>query len=229
MKKVAAIIITVLMLANGSTLRAEIITIAIEATVDWVDDPCNVFEGNITPGDIVTGTYKYDSETSDSNPLSTVGHYWHYDSPFGVSLSVGGFDFRNDPCNVNFVIGITNDHGPLERDGYVLQSYYNLPLSNGVPVGHISWQLDDDSGQALSSIELPITAPILSDWDQPFGLSFETQRQFFVRSYVTSAVVIPEPVSIIAFGYAFMVLRKHGPGKHRQTVSLDLYEGGNKL
>ena len=227
MKKVAAIIITVLMLANGSTMRAEIITIAIEATVDWVNDPCDVFEGNITPGDIVMGRYMYDSDTANSSATPTGGSYWHYDSPFGISLNVGGFEFRTDPENVNFLVGIANDHGPLKYDSYVLQSYYNLPLSNGVPVGHISWQLDDPSGQALSSIELPITAPVLSDWDQPFGLYFETQRQFFIRSYVTSAVVIPEPVSIIAFGYAFIVMRKHGARK--QTVSLDLYEGGNKL
>jgi len=197
----------VLLLMNGSPAGAEIITIAIEATVDLVDDPCDYLEGNITPGDIVTGTYIYDSDTEDSNPLPTAGGYWYYDSPFGISLSVGGFDFRTDPCNVEFAIGITNDHGPLERDGYVLQSYYNLPLSNGVPVGHISWQLDDVSGQAVSSIELPITAPVLSDWDQPFGLTFEKQRQYFVRSYVTSAVFVPEPASLLLIGIGALLAR----------------------
>ena len=206
MKKIVAIIIMVLLLMNGSPARAEIITIEIEATVDLVDDPCDYLEGNITPGDIVTGTYIYDSDTEDSNPLSTVGDYRHYDSPFGISLSVGGLDFRTDPCNVNFLVEIIND-GALEDDGYVLQSYYNLPLTNGVPVGHISWQLNDPSGEALSSIELPITAPVLSDWDQPFGLTFEKQRQYFVRSYVTSAVFVPEPASLLLIGIGALLAR----------------------
>ncbi len=203
-----AIITIIMFLSVGfCNVQAEIIIIGIEATVDYVDDPCNVFEGSITPGDIVTGTYMYDSDTEDSNPLSTVGDYWHYDSPFGISLTVGGFDFRTDPDNVNFLVEIIND-GALEDDGYVLQSYYNLPLPNGVPVGHISWQLNDPSGQALSSTALPITAPVLNDWDQPFGLYFETRRQFFVRSYVTSAVVIPEPASLLLLSLGCLVLRR---------------------
>ena len=204
------------MLASGSQAQAEIITIAIEATVDLVDDFGNYLEGSITPGDIVTGTYTYDSDTSDSNPLPTAGGYWYYESPFGISLSVGGFDFRTDPCNVKFGIGISND-GSLDDDGYVVISYNNLPLSNGVPVDHISWQLDDPSGQALSSTELPITAPVLSDWEQFFGLTFERQRQFFVRSYVTSACVIPEPASIMSFGSAFILLRRNRPRNKRKN------------
>jgi len=83
--------IIVLLLAVASPVQAEIIRIAIEATVDWVNDPCDYFEGNISPGDIITGTYTYDSATTDSNPLPTGGDYWHYESPFGISLSVGEY------------------------------------------------------------------------------------------------------------------------------------------
>lgn len=226
MKKVVLIIITVLLLASGSVVRAEIITIAIEATVDWVNDPCDYLEGNITPGDIITGTYTYDSDTVDSSPLTTVGDYWYYDSPFGISLSVDGIDFRTDPCNVNFLVEIINDHGPLNRDGYYLNSSYNLPLTNGLPIDYISWQLDDSTGQAISSIELPITAPSLTDWEEFWGLRLESTKRkdingvyyegFLISSSVTSAVVVPEPASIIAFGCAFIVLRKHGSRKDRR-------------
>jgi len=207
MKKAAAIIITVLLLANGSPVQAEIITIAIEATVDWVDDQDNYLEGNITHGDIITGTYTYDSDTPDSEPASTVGDYWHYNSPFGISLSVGGFDFRTDPCNVNFIIEILNDHSISEDDGYLLMSYNNLDLSNGVPVDNISWQLDDYSGQAISSTVLTTSAPVLGDWDQPVGLILDSDRRFMVRADVTSAVVIPEPASIILFGLGAVLAR----------------------
>jgi len=192
MKKTAAIIITVLLLANGSPAQAEVITIAIEATVDWVDDPCDYLEGNITPGDIITGTYTYDSDTANSSTTPTVGSYWHYDSPFGMELNAGGFEFKTDPANVEFLVQIVNDHGVLEYDGYLLRSYNNLPLSNGVPVDHISWQLDDYSGQAISSTDLTTSAPVLANWDQPIGLRLESDRRFHVQSQVTSAYVIPE-------------------------------------
>jgi len=205
------------MLATGLQARAEVITIAIEATVDWVDDQDNYLEGNITPGDIITGTYTYDSDTPDSEPASTVGDYWHYDSPFGISVSVGGFDFKTDPASVNFLVEILNNHSISEDDAYMLRSYNNLPLSNGIPVDHISWLLDDDSGQAISSTVLPTTAPIISDWDEQWwGLRLDSDRRFHVQSQVTSAIVVPEPVSIVTFGCVFIVLRRQVSKKHRK-------------
>ena len=219
MKKVAAIIITVLMLANVSPVRAEIITIAIEATVSWVNDPCDYLEGNIGPGDIITGTYIYDSTTADSNPSSTVGEYWYYESPFGLSLSAGGFDFKTDPCYVEFLVAIRNNQGITEEDGYILRSLNNIPLSNGALVDDIYWQLNDSSGQALSSIDLLITAPILEDWQDGNWLLIEGEPRvtdFSIQAQVTSVVVVPEPASIIAFGCVFIVLRKHGSKQHRR-------------
>ena len=217
MKKAAAIIITVLLLAVASPVQAEIIRIAIEATVDWVDDQGDYLEGNITPGDIITGTYTYDSDTADSNPSSTVGDYWHYNSPFGISLNVGGFDFKTDPTDVEILIEVINNSTSGElHDGYGVLSYNNSPLSNGVPVDMVSWWLRDNTANALLSDALLITAPVLDNWEQPWGLRLESDRRFMVNADVTSAFVVPEPASIIAFGYAFIVLRKYGAKKQRR-------------
>ena len=57
MKKVAVIIITVLLLANGSPAWAEIITIAFNAQVDAVIDDDGRFGGNINIGSELTGYY----------------------------------------------------------------------------------------------------------------------------------------------------------------------------
>ncbi|MFZ0033483.1 MAG: hypothetical protein WAK60_00665 [Sedimentisphaerales bacterium] len=60
------------------------ITIQIEAVVDTVDDSGNYLEGQISPGDIITGFYTYESTTPDSSPLDLVqGNYWHYSPPPG--------------------------------------------------------------------------------------------------------------------------------------------------
>jgi len=130
--------------------------------------------------------------------------------PAGISLSAGGFDFTSDPTNVDFVIEIINDYtsGGL-HDAYLLVSYYNLPLSNGTYLGGITWHLADYSATALSSIQLPITPPVLPDW-QINSLTFgggTYEEPCGISAHVTSAV--PEPATIVLLAVGALLLRKH--------------------
>jgi hypothetical protein len=172
-----------------------VITINITAQVETVDDPDNILGGAINVGDTITGTYTYDPTTADSNAAPTVGDYDHTSSPFGITVNAGGFVFRTDPSNVEFLIEIVNDHGtPTATDNYLLRSYNNLPLQNGVIVEHISWQLDDPTCTALSSDALPTIPPVLTDWQSFFGLTLEGRDPadppgsgYFIRAHVTTA------------------------------------------
>ncbi|MHC4479164.1 MAG: hypothetical protein ACYTEL_26370, partial [Planctomycetota bacterium] len=68
----------------------------------------------------MTGSYSYDSEAPDSNPLATVGDYWHYSGLYGVSLSAGGFLFESDPADTAFLVEVGNNNGdPLVQDHYL--------------------------------------------------------------------------------------------------------------
>jgi len=49
--------------------NAKLITIEIEAEVDFVDDDLGVLEGKINVGDIISGWYTYDTSTPDSGGL----------------------------------------------------------------------------------------------------------------------------------------------------------------
>ena len=196
----------------ASPAQAEPITIAIEAVVDRVDDPSSYLGGKIKTGDIIAGTYTYDSSTLDSNPSPSVGDYQHFDPPAGIFLSVGGFDFQTDPANVYFLIEVANDHPwfdpDINKDNYLLISYNNLPLSNDTLVDDISWQLDDRSGQALSNTSLPLTAPVLGDWQDGNSLRVEgvpRQTDFFIDAHVISA--IPEPGTLILLSLGGLLLR----------------------
>lgn len=208
MKKVV-IILAVCFLSIA--VNAELVTIAIEAVVDYVDDDDNSLEGNVNPGDIITGTYTYDSDTPDTNPTVTVGIYEHNNSPCGIILNLNGFVFQTNPSDVDFLVGLSNNHSISEYDGYVLHSYNNLPLSNGAVVDHISWQLDDESGQALSSTALPLTAPILNNWTQPIGLDIYGDKvlsDFHINAHVTSTTLVPEPAALLLFGLGAVAVRK---------------------
>lgn len=188
--------------------QAALVTIQIEAVVDSVQDEGNYLEGKIGVGDIITGWYRYDSSTPDTNPSPNVGDYEHFVSPYGIFLSVGGFDFETDPANMNFLVEIINDSisGGL-HDSYIVRSYGNLPLSNGASVDHISWILTDSSAGALSSDALPTTAPILDEWQSVYGLRLHGERaRYGIDATVTWA--IPEPVTILFLGVGGLFLRK---------------------
>ena len=178
----------------ASPAQATLITIEIEGVVDSVSDDGNYLEGKIKAGDIIRGFYVYESTTPDSSPLDTVqGNYWHYAPPAGIALNVGGFNFLTDPFNIAFRVSIRNDN--LSGDDiYSIGSSNNLPLSNGTSVESIWWQLNDNTGGALSSDALPSTSPILNQW-QANVLRMETDRTFLIHAHVTSA--IPEPATII--------------------------------
>lgn len=176
------------------TFSPGLITIRIRAVVEVVDDPYNFLGGTIHVNDTITGEYVYDSATPDTNPLATVGDYWHNSSSCGIEVNAGGFVFQTNPSGVNFLVEIVNDHGsPTPRDNYLLRSYNNLPLSNGILVEHIAWQLDDETCTALSNTDLPTTAPVLADWDSIFGLTLtgsdpsDPYKEYFIRARVTKA------------------------------------------
>jgi len=192
-----------------SNAKAELVTIAIEATVNYVSDSGNYLEGKITNGSIITGSYTYESTTADSSSEDPiVGDYWHYGLPCGASLTVGGFEFKTNPADVQFLVEIINDStsGGL-HDTYLWRSYSDLPLSNGTAVYETSWQLRYSNAAIFSSDALPTTAPVLSQW-QTNELRLEGDRTFLIRAEVTNAALIPEPTTILLFGLGTMFLRK---------------------
>jgi hypothetical protein len=123
-----------------------------------------------------------------------VGDYRHNSPPYGITVRAGTMLFETDPANVDFLVEIANDHGTPARDNYLLRSSNNLPLSTGVLVDNVAWQLDDDTLAALSSTSLPTSPPRLSDWESIFGLTVTGSDPadpfgfgYFVRAHVVSA------------------------------------------
>ena len=103
---------------------------------------------------------------------------------------------------------VLNDH--TGQDAYLLRSYNYLPLSNGVHVEHISWQLDDYSATALSSDDLPITPPVLVDWPDTWAhlTIFGYCNSYFLRAEVTSAIPEPATILLLTLGSLFLTNRR---------------------
>ena len=169
-----------------------------------VDTP--FFEGKVDIGDIITGTYTYDSSIPDSYPELWLGVYEYNTSPYGISLTIGEFTFETDPENVDFTIKVFNNPPTVDSsDQYLVTSENNLPLPNGVLVRQIFLNLGSD-WRPLSSDALPATAPALDDWPYAVvGISGTTpEGGFYIEGEVTS--IIPEPTTISLLGLGALAL-----------------------
>jgi hypothetical protein len=212
MRKIIAISAIGILCIIVPQIQASLIEIAIEAKVTGVDDPGGLLEGNVNIGDIITGSYKYETEAFDAEPANPYkGLYKFTQLPYGVFLEVNGYRFKTNLSNVDFKIGLINDKPPLNSDTYWFDSYNNVMVGTDIPMGGIFWQLDDDSGQAISSINLQVTAPIVNDWLDgnilSIGGGVEIEATFGISAQVNSTTLIPEPSSLILISLGLIYLR----------------------
>jgi hypothetical protein len=210
MRRVILTIGCLVLFFSFTPVKAEIIQIGLTGLVDSVNDPYNLLENGVHQNDSITGFYIYDSETPDSTPeLTWNGLYEHTAVPYGMSLTIGEITFQTDTTDVDFVVWIENDFDGTIKDRYRITSYNNLPL-NGLCIDRLSWFLDDYSGDAISTKELPNTPPDLSAWQSntliitgPSG-----SETFEIIGHVTDVWLIPEPATLFLFGLGGLLLRK---------------------
>jgi len=206
----ASVVVAIILSTSGAGWGAAV-NIEITGWVTHIYDDAGVLEGQINVDDIVTGWYRYDSSTPDTNPSIAIGDYKYNTPPFGVSLNIGGLLFASDPQNLDFLIQVRNDYN--SEDIYLLSSTNNLPILNDVTVAPIRWLLEDDTCTALNSDALPLTAPTWAGWCSGNTLSITCRsgsQAARIEGTMTDAQLVPEPASafIMAFGATIIGLRR---------------------
>ena len=198
------ILIVGVVLAIGAVCHAELITIEISGNITSAGG--SGLPGTIHAGDIFTGIYTYDSLTLDSDAEPNRGYYQH-SSPYGFRIFLGGYEFKTAADN-GFAMRIWNNFtNPLGRsyDWYRVESIGVVPLPD-IEYYQFHWDLENNTQNALSSEDLPITAPILNDWDRN-SFQISSGNSFLIDGTVTQAEIIPEPLSITLFGLGGLFLR----------------------
>ena len=122
----AFLAISALLVAPGSASAKETLTtVSFTATVATVDDPLGQVCFGIAPGDVITGTYTYDSKAKDTNSDPTVGDYWYYSAPDGITIRAGdGSETSSAPSGTQFLVELVN----RDTDNYLPVSYTHLTL-----------------------------------------------------------------------------------------------------
>ncbi|MFA6187058.1 MAG: hypothetical protein WC770_07610 [Phycisphaerae bacterium] len=213
MKKDVLKIVVAVLLCCGGLSQAAPITIQISGNITSIAGYTAAIPSTIHAGVTFTGTYTYDSLASDSDSSVQRGVYQH-NSPYGISISLGGYTFATAPNHVGkFVMIIKNNdttNGVI--DCYtVFSAYQNIP-SIGFAPDSISWNLRDSTYDALSSDALPATAPVLTDWNYNVlsigGVYGPDLYGLTIYGTVTQAILVPEPLTGLLMITGVLFLRR---------------------
>jgi hypothetical protein len=105
-----------------------------------------------------------------------------------MDVDIEGFRFGTDYANPRFLIEIVD----RTTDHFLVRSYANDLLDSVNKPEHISWQLDDSTGLANTSVALPFSAPNLAAWTSSWGLRIDGPHSTWSLVLdVTSATVRP--------------------------------------
>jgi len=143
---------------------SDIVTFNVKALVKDVYDPAGVFSGSVGPGQTLEGSYTFNLTARDDEPAAEIGRYIHRpgSGQYGFDLSLGAYQFRTDSNRVEFVLDLYN--GTPAPDHYGAFSYGpNHGLPNGATVEDIGLHLYDEAGLMLSSTQLSVTPPVISN------------------------------------------------------------------
>jgi hypothetical protein len=201
------------LLCCGGLAQADPITIQITGNVTSAGG--SALPSMIHVGDIFTGTYTYDSSAINTSTQSNIGTYV-FNSPCGISLSLDGLEFKTDPTQMSggFGIDIYDDLVSNGTHDYYYVHGDRTVYTNGLWIDTIWWKLGDSTHTAISSVALPITAPILSAWNYNYvqiagGDGGVGHVDFYIDGTVTQATLVPEPFTcaLMAMG-VFLLQRK---------------------
>jgi hypothetical protein len=154
-----------LLLCSPHAASGQQITFDFTGVITRVDDPLTA--GPLAIGQIVSGSYTFDSTAGDQDPSAVVGRY---DAVLRLELSVPAASYHvlASAGATPGLIEVLNDEDGV-RDRYVVDvATPGQDVSGAGIAGHtleyVSLVLRDRTTLALSSDALPLTPPVLADF-----------------------------------------------------------------
>lgn len=149
---------TILGLGLWMDTYANQVTVTVTAQVDYVYDYQGVVGSEVTEGQLIQGTYTFDTAALDQDPSPETGFYSSNTTGSGFDLSTGRFRFVTDPSHPNIGISILDETNGI--DSYHVYSN-QITTANGAIIYLISLDLFDPTETALSDALLHNVPPPL--------------------------------------------------------------------
>jgi len=195
----------------ASNIQASLVTVGFTGVVKKIIDLDNLLDDSVFVGQTITGSYIYDTTATlvISSPVSRVGYYYYTSIPNVMVVNVGNYTFQTDPSNVDTFVSIINDAEGNGSDEFGFFSNKNLPISDNLILDRMYCDFYDPTGTAFSSLELPATVPVLTDWQRCSctinGGTDETFKTQFIL-HLTITEIVPEPMSLSLLGLGGLLL-----------------------
>lgn len=141
------------LLACGGA-AADTVTVNVTARVQSVYDTGSALDGQVVPGQLFTGSYSYDTNTTPT----AYGVYELQGTLASVRLASGILEFESDSF-ANAEIWLADNAPGAGWDQFQMRHYANQPLNNGAVVNMIYFTFEDPNGEMLDGPGLPTTAP----------------------------------------------------------------------
>ncbi len=187
-----------------SNVSAVPVTFEFEGIIDFyrviTADP---FEGKISVGSPFRGRYTFETTTTNEG-TSESGIYVHRDSQFGIDVQIGELSGNSLTALLPLHYRI------ILNDGHVQDIQSQSMIFGGVNAYLAQIFLKDPTSTALSSVELSLTPPDLSDYQIHtffLGIGPPTNATDIMYSgQITSIRQVPEPSSLSLIAVAALVL-----------------------
>jgi hypothetical protein len=157
----------------NKTDATSLITIGITGKVTHIKDDNNVLSGKIMVNLPINGYYKYETTATDIDPHPNGAAYWYLTPPSCFVLNIGIYSFMSDPFNVEVGLTISDNWFQFNIPNYPVYDKYQFYSINNIidpplpaiqPGYQMGMKLYDGTANAINSLSIPLTAPVLGDW-----------------------------------------------------------------
>jgi hypothetical protein len=169
---------------------ANVITVKVTAHVVGWSDSYGTLGGQINVGQVITGTYTYDTGTPVQSQIPA--QYLPTSPPANITISAGAFTFQSLSTS-QFQISVVPGKGTSSPGMLRIESWNNKPLT-GVPypdVNDIQFTFMDPSGQWPTSSALPTGAPTLQNLSASQSQILISGTYFNVQAQIDSVALSP--------------------------------------
>jgi hypothetical protein len=175
--------------------HAALLTYDFEGTVDNAPSTYP-----FSSGQIITGSFTYDSSTADGTPADPVnGNY--YSVMTSLSFSLGSYVGGTDGSGVSQIRLVNNSPGTGFSDYWISLTTVTAPNVNGASLQTIELLLQDPQALALTNKALGPITPFPAWRTSIFQLAFRDSfnSSSVVEGHLTSLAPVPLPAAAILF------------------------------